>query len=129
YWSSSQSAAPAGVYRLSLHDALPILPEIPFVGSDEETFSAKLSNSLRRVFVHGWPIVTGGAVLGGLNVLLFLHSHPWGFTGEVSRWGIGLTNAAGIGPGALEGAASLTGCALELGDTGILHYSVFLVWC
>lgn len=104
------------------------LPEIPFMGSDDEAFSAKLGDSLRRVFVHGWPIVTGGAILGGLNVLLFLHSHPWGFTGEVSRWVIGLTNAAGIGPGLLEGAASLPGCALELGDTGILHHMFFLVW-
>lgn len=105
-----------------------IMPETPFVGSDEEAFSAKLGNSLRRVFVHGWPIVTGGALLGGLNLLLFLHSHPWGFTGEVSRWVIGLTNAAGIGPGRLEGAATLPGCALELGDTGILHHMFFLVW-
>lgn len=104
------------------------MPEIPFEGSDDETFGAKLGNSLRRFFVHGWPITVGGATLGFLNVLMFLNSHPWGFTGEVSRWVIGFTNLIGIGPGTLEGAASLPGCALEVADSGILHHMLFLVW-
>ncbi|HXF62170.1 MAG TPA: YeeE/YedE family protein [Caldilineaceae bacterium] len=104
------------------------LPEIPFAAGEDETFTGKLNNALRRVFVHGWPIVTGGVVLGGLNVLLFIYDHPWGFTGEVSRWVIGLTNGIGIGPGMLEGAASLPGCALELGEGGLLHHMFFLVW-
>ena len=104
------------------------LPDIPFVDGDDESFGGKLRNALRRVFVHGWPIATGGAILGGLNVLLFLQSHPWGFTGEVSRWVIGTTNALGIGPGSLEGAANLPGCALDVGDSGVLHHMLFLVW-
>jgi uncharacterized membrane protein YedE/YeeE len=104
------------------------LPDAPFAAEDDDSFGGKLHNALRRVFVHGWPITTGGAILGGLNVLLFLQSHPWGFTGEVSRWVIGATNALGIGPGNLEGAASIPGCALEVGGSGILHHMLFLVW-
>ncbi|MCC6457311.1 MAG: YeeE/YedE family protein [Caldilineaceae bacterium] len=104
------------------------LPEMPFAGSDDDTFSAKLGNSLRRFFVHGWPITLGGATLGFLNLLMFLNSHPWGFTGEVSRWVIGFTNVLGVGPGELQGAASLPGCALEVADSGILHHMLFLVW-
>ena len=104
------------------------LPELAFAGSDDETFRAKLSNSLRRFFVHGWPITIGGATLGFLNLLMFLNSHPWGFTGEVSRWVIGFTNSLGMGPGELAGASSLPGCALEVGDTGILNHMLFLVW-
>ncbi len=104
-----------------------VMPDMPFEGSDDETFAAKLSNSLGRFFVHGWPMVVGGAVLGGLNVLLFITAHPWGFTGEVSRWVLGFTNALGVGPGPLQGAASLPGCALEVGQTGILHHMLFLV--
>jgi uncharacterized membrane protein YedE/YeeE len=104
------------------------LPELPFAGSDDESFSAKLGNSLRRFFVHGWPITIGGATLGFLNLLMFLSSHPWGFTGEVSRWVIGFTNVLGVGPGELQGAASLPGCALEVADSGILHHMLFLVW-
>lgn len=104
------------------------LPEMPFKASEDESFRAKLSDSLRRVFVHGWPITTGGALLGFLNLLMFLNSHPWGFTGEVSRWVIGFTNMMGIGPGELQGASSLPGCALEVAESGILHHMLFLVW-
>ena len=86
-----------------------VLPDLPSAAGDGETFAAKLNGSLRRFFAHGWPIWVGGAVLGGLNVLLFLYAHPWGFTGEVSRWAMGLTNALGVGPGELAGAASLPG--------------------
>jgi uncharacterized protein len=104
------------------------MPEMPFISSDEESFGAKLQDNLRCFFVHGWPITIGGAALGFLNVLMFLNSHPWGFTGEVSRWVIGFTNVLGVGPGELQGAASLPGCALEVADSGILHHMLFLVW-
>ncbi len=104
------------------------IPDLPFVESDEEHFRAKVGDSLKRIFVHGWSAMVGGAVLGGLNVLLFITSHPWGFTGEVSRWAIGITNWIGFGPGELAGAAALPGCSLDLGDGGILHHMFFLVW-
>lgn len=104
------------------------LPEMPFPGGDAETFGGKVRDSLRRVFVHGWPMLAGGALLGFLNVLMFLNSHPWGFTGEVSRWVIGFTNLLGVGPGPLQGADSLPGCALDVGGSGILHHMLFLVW-
>jgi hypothetical protein len=60
--------------------------------------------------------------------MLFIYDHPWGFTGEVSRWMIGISNALGLGPGELAGAASLPGCALEIGDSGVLNHMFFLVW-
>ena len=104
------------------------LPETPFRGSDDESFGGKVNDSVRRVFVHGWPMLVGGVILGGLNVLMFIHSHPWGFTGEVSRWVIGFTNLIGVGPGPLAGADSLPGCALDVGGGGILHHMLFLVW-
>jgi uncharacterized membrane protein YedE/YeeE len=104
-----------------------VIPEMPFVPEDGDTFAAKLSNSFRRFFRAGWPILVGGATLGGLNALLFYYAHPWGFTGEISRWVIGASNAAGAGPGILEGAANLPGCALELGDSGVLSHMLFLV--
>lgn len=105
-----------------------VIPDMPFQAEDEETFAAKLNNTLRRVFVHGWPAAAGGAVLGGLNVLLFTAAHPWGFTGEISRWAIGFTNWLGVGPGTLAGAENLPGCALEVGAGGPLTHMFFLVW-
>lgn len=104
------------------------IPEMPFVGSEDESFSTKLNDTLKRIFVHGWTAPVGGAILGGLNVLLFISSHPWGFTGELSRWVLGITNWVGVGPGALQGAASLPGCALEVGESGFFHHMFFLVW-
>lgn len=105
-----------------------VMPDMPFQPGDEETFAGKLNNTLRRVFVHGWPAAVGGGALGGLNILLYVSEHPWGFTGELSRWVIGGTNSLGIGPGELLGADSLPGCALELGGNGILNHMFFLVW-
>lgn len=104
-----------------------VMPDTPFQAAEEDTFAGKLNNTLRRVFVHGWPATVGGAALGGLNVLLFTAAHPWGFTGELSRWTIGFTNWMGLGPGELAGAADLPGCALETGG-GILEHMFFLVW-
>lgn len=105
-----------------------VMPDLPFQAGDEETFASKLDNTLRRVFVHGWSATVGGAVLGGLNVLLFTAAHPWGFTGELSRWAIGFSNWLGVGPGQLLGADKLPGCALEVGGGGILNHMFFLVW-
>ncbi len=104
-----------------------VMPETPFDAEEEETFNAKLRNLYRRVFVHGWPIIIGGAVLGGLNFVSYVTMHPWGFTGELSRWSIGISNGLGIGPGDLKGVDALPGCTLEMGDTGVLHHMLFLV--
>ena len=105
-----------------------VLPETRFAGSGDDSFRARIADNLRQVFVHGWPVVVGGVLLGALNVMLFYTSHPWGFTGELSRWMLGLSGALGFGPGALEGAASLPGCTLEVGEDGFLHHMFFLVW-
>jgi uncharacterized membrane protein YedE/YeeE len=105
-----------------------VLPDPPFAAEAGETFAAKLNNTLRRVFVHGWSAPAGGALLGGLNVLLFTAAHPWGFTGEISRWAIGISNWLGFGPGPLLGAEGLPGCALEIGGSGLFNHMLFLVW-
>ncbi|MEW5959333.1 MAG: YeeE/YedE family protein [Chloroflexota bacterium] len=105
-----------------------VMPELPFAAGEAETFAARLNNTLRRIFVHGWPAVVGGAVLGGLNVLLFTAAHPWGFTGEISRWSLGIATWLGAGPGELMGADSLPACALEVGGDSLLSHMLFLVW-
>ncbi len=105
-----------------------VMPDLPFQADEGETFAAKLNNILRRIFVHGWTAPVGGAVLGGLNVLLFTAAHPWGFTGEISRWAIGISNWLNVGPGQLLGADSLPGCALETGGPTVFNHMFFLVW-
>jgi len=105
-----------------------VIPDTPFEGKPEDTFANKLSNLFRRTFVNGWSPLLGGAVLGGLNVVSFITERPWGFTGELSRWSIGISNELSIGPGILDGVADLPGCTLELGNDGVLHFMLFLVW-
>lgn len=105
-----------------------VIPETPFAGSGDDGFRARIDDNLRQVFVHGWPAITGGLVLGALNVMIFYTAHPWGFTGELSRWMLGLSNVFGVGPGELQGAASLPGCTLDVSEGGFLNHMIFLVW-
>ncbi|MBZ0286259.1 MAG: YeeE/YedE family protein, partial [Anaerolineae bacterium] len=104
-----------------------IAPDMPFKEDPETSFAATLNNLRRRVFVHGWPILLGGAILGGLNVITFISERPWGFTGELSRWGITISNSLNLGPGNLLGVNLIPGCVLDPGDGGVLHYMLFLV--
>ena len=80
----------------------------------------------RTVFVRGWPVVTAGAVLGGLNALLFTAQEPWGFTGEVGRLTVGLAGFFGATPPPPEGVGSLPGCVL-VPWTGVLDHMTFMV--
>ncbi len=104
-----------------------IAPDQPFKSEPETSFAAVLNNIRRRIFVHGWPILIGGALLGGLNVITFVSERPLGFTGELSRWGITVSTALGGGPGTLLGVNLIPGCVLDPGDGGVLHYMLFLV--
>ncbi len=109
------------------HRAGMVMPAAAEPHEDSNGVGDDVRALLRRVFVRGWPALTAGAVLGGLNVLLFTAQEPWGFTGEVSRWSIGLAGLAGAGPGPLAGAADLPGCVLVPADGVILNHMVFLV--
>ena len=47
----------------------------------------RLKSLVRSIFVQGWPLATGGIVLGLGNILLYQTAQrPWGITGEVMRW-------------------------------------------
>ncbi len=72
----------------------------------------RLAAALAAVLVRGWSPTAGGVALGVLNVWLYLAHMPWGVTGELSRWAIGVLEIAGVGPGPLQGAGTLSGCAL-----------------
>lgn len=103
------------------------LPEPSGRYSPATNFAGKVQNSLKRVFVHGWPVLIGGALLGGLNVIAFMTARPWGFTGEVSRWGISIMTGLGAGPGELAGVGSIPGCVLDPGSGEILNPMLLLV--
>ena len=109
------------------HRAGMVLPAAPMKSEASSGVADDLRALSRTVFVRGWPVLTAGAVLGGLNVLLFTVQEPWGFTGEVSRWSIGLAGMFGAAPGPLLGTDQLPGCVFVPSDGTIFNHMTFLV--
>lgn len=103
---------------------------IPAFHSDRpegDTFADKLNATLRSIFVDSWTATRGGVVLGTLNVFLYISYHPWGITGEISRWSNGFANWLGVGAGTLEGTDTLGGCVIVSSDGSFLNHMLFLV--
>jgi len=108
------------------HRAGGVVPAPRTADEVSDSVAADLRALGRGVFVRGWPIVIAGAVLGGLNVLLFTAQEPWGFTGEVARWSAELAGLVGAAPPPLLGASDLPGCVIVVSD-GIVNHMTFLV--
>lgn len=98
---------------------LPAVSETPRRDEPQDTLGQKLAAIYRGTLVRGWPVMTAGAVLGGLNILLFLAWKPWGVTGELARWSHGLMDLAGFPPPAPLGLDGLSGCTGAAGAGSI----------
>jgi uncharacterized membrane protein YedE/YeeE len=123
-------AALAGIYVIVVameHRAGMVLPRVSPTAPAADSVGSELRSVARTVFVDGWAIIPAGAVLGGLNVLLFTAQEPWGFTGEVSRWSLAAASLAGLSPPPFEGVANLPGCVFVPSDGQILNHMLFLV--
>ena len=120
----------AAVYVLVLvveHRAGMVVPPSPDLREPPESVSDELKSVARSVFVRGWHILPAGAVLGGLNVLLFTAQEPWGFTGEVSRWSIGIASLVNAAPAPLAGVEELPGCVMVASNGLFFNHMLFLV--
>ena len=109
------------------HRAGVVVPRQPRTEEPADSVWAELAGVGRRVFVDGWAIVPAGAVLGGLNVLLFTAQEPWGFTGEVSRWAVATASLVNLAPPPFEGVANLPGCVFVPADGTFFNHMLFLV--
>ena len=109
------------------HRAGMVVPRSSRDQPQPESVSDDLRSVARILFVQGWPVLPAGAVLGGLNVLLFTAQEPWGFTGEVSRWSIGMASFVNAAPGPLAGVEELPGCVLVPSDGLFFNHMFFLV--
>ena len=72
----------------------------------------------KRLFDDEWNPITGGIILGILNILLFIRFHPLGVVGEISRWSTSLGGYMGIAPVHLEGMEGLGACAPVITEGG-----------
>jgi uncharacterized protein len=150
WWEASMSTAPSFWLPLSLghsgalvvtllalgavflgvlwieHRAGVVVPAARTEDEVPDSVAADLRALGRKVFVRGWPVLIAGAVLGGLNVLLFTAQEPWGFTGEVARWSAELAGLVGAAPPPLLGASDLPGCVMVVSD-GLVNHMTFLV--
>ncbi len=88
-----------------------------------DTFGQKLMAVSRPVFVRGWSPVVGGAVLGGIVVMMYMVHMPWGVTGELSRWSNGIMPSLGFGAPVAEGAADIGGCAARINRSGVFSHT------
>ncbi len=104
-----------------------VLPSAPGSRTASNSASDELKAVANRVFVRGWPVLVAGAVLGGLNALLFTAEEPWGFTGEVSRWSIGVASLVNAAPPPLAGVDELPGCVLVPSEGNFFNHMFFLV--
>ena len=90
----------------------------------EETFGQRLTATARRIFVRGWSPIVGGAVLGGLNILMYSVHMPWGVTGELSRWANGIMADVGAAPPVALGLSAVGGCAARVSEaTGLFSHT------
>lgn len=118
----------AGVVVPPVSGGRPQASSQPTANTQTESVADGLRSTLRQLFVQGWPVLPAGAVLGGLNVLLFTAREPWGFTGEVSRWSIAMASIVDVAPGPLAGVESLPGCVLVPSDGLFFNHMLFLVF-
>jgi hypothetical protein len=104
-----------------------VVPRASRAAEPADSVAGEIRQVSRAIFVDGWAVIPAGAVLGGLNVLLFTAQEPWGFTGEVSRWSMAAASLVHLGPPPLMGVANLPGCAFVPADGTFLNHMLFLV--
>ncbi len=100
-----------------------VVPNMSKQEEPENTFREKLQALWRKVFVRGWPAVVGGAILGFINILMYMVHMPWGVTGELSRWSNALMGAAGVAPPVLLGLNDIGGCAARASEGGFFTHT------
>lgn len=92
----------------------------------ELTVVGQLGQIWQGLFARGWSPVVGGAVLGIIAVLMYVVHHPWGVTGELSRWGNGLMAVAAMPPPELAGLSDIGGCTgRAAAETGAVFTHTF----
>jgi len=88
-----------------------------------DTFKSRLETIFHSIFVRGWSPLIGGAMLGGLGVLLYMVHMPLGVTGELGRWVTITVSTIGITLPELKGLSDLGGCSGQSSESGIFGHT------
>jgi uncharacterized membrane protein YedE/YeeE len=99
------------------------IPNLPNRAVSQDTFIQKLLVLWRSVFVMGWPALVGGAILGGIGVLMYMVHMPWGVTGELTRWANSTMAILNFAPPIASGLSSLGGCAGRASESGLFTHT------
>ena len=99
------------------------MPDLGGEGEPDETFSEKLSVIWKRVFVRGWSAPMGGAVIGGIGVLMYMTHMPFGVTGELMRFSSLGMETLNIAPPEPLGLSSIGGCAGRSTESGLFGHT------
>jgi hypothetical protein len=87
------------------------------------SFRERIARIWQIVFVRGWPAAIGGAILGGIVVVMYTVHMPWGVTGELSRWSNAAMSLAGAAPPVPLGLDDIGGCAALADETGVFGHT------
>jgi uncharacterized membrane protein YedE/YeeE len=99
------------------------IPSSPRFEVPQDTFTQKLSVLWHTIFVQGWSVPVGGAVLGGIGVLMYMTHMPWGVTGELTRWANTIMTTMGFAPPDPLGLSDLGGCAGRAEESGVFTHT------
>jgi uncharacterized membrane protein YedE/YeeE len=89
----------------------------------EESFGERILAVWRPIFTRGWSPVVGGAILGGLGILMYTAHMPWGVTGELLRWSNATMSTFGFAPPTPLGLSDLGGCAGRAEAGGVFTHT------
>jgi len=92
-------------------------------GAPAISFRQRIARAWHAVFVRGWPAAVGGAVLGGILVVMYTIHMPWGVTGELTRWANAAMTLAGATPPEPLGLNDIGGCAALAEETGLFGHT------
>lgn len=104
--------------RNGIPASMPTQPEEP-----AWTFGDRMLSIWRSVFVRGWPVMVGGAAIGGIVVLMYVVFMPWGTTGEFARWANHAMAAIGIPAPTPLGLSEIGGCAARAVESGTFTHA------
>ncbi|MBI50019.1 MAG: hypothetical protein CL781_01640 [Chloroflexi bacterium] len=76
----------------------------------------ELTGYFKKLMTTEWNPIWAGAILGLINLLLFVRFHPMGVVGEISRWSTSISKMVGFPELQLRGLEGLGACVMVVAE-------------